>query len=149
MTIFVGLFLYVKLLCWHMQMFQEERVCLHVHRQSFFTGNWKSKMTGKILLLWMYVPLLIENIETPGWIRLIVGLCRVVSNTIGSWVKITSVLIIVLLLLGNYPFIDKRRTLCDSDCSSLTYFMNTMMMTGGYWLQVSCRSENTDSNNKT
>ncbi|XP_052092465.1 surfeit locus protein 4 homolog [Mytilus californianus] len=37
---------------------------------SFFVGNWKSKMTGKILVLWMYFPLLFENIETPGWILL-------------------------------------------------------------------------------
>lgn len=114
---------------------------------AFFAGNLKSKMTGKILLLWIYFPLLIENIESPGWIRLIVGLCLVMSNTIGFRVKITSVLIGVWLLLGNCPFIDKRRTLYDSDFSSLTYFMNTMMMTGGYLLQVSCRSENTDSNN--
>lgn len=116
---------------------------------AFFTGNWKSKMTGKILLLWMYFPLLIENIETPGWIRLIIGLCLVVSNTIGYRVKTTSVLIIVWLLIVNYPFIDKRRTLYDSNFSSITYFMNTMMIKGGYLLLVSYRSENTDSNNKT
>ncbi|CAC5418446.1 unnamed protein product [Mytilus coruscus] len=116
---------------------------------SFFAGNWKSKMTGKILLLWMYFPLLIENIETPGWIRLTVGLCLIVSNTIGYRINVSAVLIIVWLLLGNYSFIDKRRTLYDSDFSSYTYLMNTMMIIGGYLLMISYGSENTDIKKKT
>lgn len=114
--------------------------------------NRKKQCLGKILLLLMYVPLLIENVDSSSWIRLSFGLCLIVSNAIGYRINISAILMIVWLLLGNLPFAGRNMihhfNMRWYEHPSYLFFINTIVITGGLLLMLAC-SENTDLKKKT
>ncbi|CAC5370551.1 unnamed protein product [Mytilus coruscus] len=114
--------------------------------------NWKSKSIGKILLLLMYFPLLAENVDSSSWIRLSFGLCLIVSNTVGYRINISTVLMIVWLLFGNFPFAYQRHSyyfyIMWYEKWSYFSLINTIVITGGFLLKLAYGYENTDLKKK-
>lgn len=113
--------------------------------------NWKAKCIGKILLLLMYVPLLGEIVVSSSWIRLSVGVCLIVCNTVSYRINISTVLMIVWLLFGNLPCVDHRHHYHSKWYENPNYFffINTIVITGGLLLLLAYGSENTDLKKKT